>query len=233
MNVRDFAAGFPAMIRTARAARAIRMRGTALLAFAALVACSSASSPPPTAFVRARLGGGNNPSKCNFGSPTAQLQIGAVSGSDGGPTASTGLPAGVSNGSQAGDGVVGMQCSVKTSTGGFAVSVSLSSTATSGGGRFTFSGSVDSTTGGTGISASMGFESTSWSGSNCSIAYTYNQMAIKVQDGPVAKGRIWGHLSCPAMTNNSGTPMIDPLTNVSSPVQCDGEFDFQFQNCEQ
>jgi hypothetical protein len=70
----------------------------------------------------------------------------------------------------------------------------------------------------------------SFTGSNCSITFTYNGNPVPVAGSPVAAGRIWGHIDCPnAMQGGTVEIRADGSTTDRA---CDAQADFLFENCE-
>ena len=63
---------------------------------------------------------------------------------------------------------------------------------------------------------------------DCTIVARYNGGAVPASPA-VAPGRIWAHLSCPRMVNESG--VVVPANGASTAATCDGEADFVFENC--
>jgi len=210
--------------RDHRASAARHAAGPALLVTFALVACSSATAPPPETYVNFTLGPhldpmGNN--YCSVGVAQQELLIGNPRG---GTTPTTQAD----NSSQSAAqfyGNVSVACSV---TGGFNV-VATGSLGGAAGGTLQLSGSVSASSGGSNIQASFTQSGGSYSESDCTIAFQYQGAPITVT--PIAKGRIWGHLHCPMMVNPSTPKLLSNGTQVQE--TCDGEADFLFDNCAQ
>jgi hypothetical protein len=221
------------------------MRGWIAIVVAAAVGCGGQSAAPaadgggdaggssssgdadtgsviiPDAFVMATVqdtAGGT----CNLTAPTTVLDVGA-------PTSFK--PATVqNNGAQPGGGAVTVTCSVVASNGGFDVQLDAEQLGPQGGSLRISSpaGQGAVTTAGGTVSVTFTNETDVGSDAqdNCTITYTYQGLPLSDPsllgtNPPVAAGRIWGHVSCPAATDNLTSP----------PAQCDGEADFLFENC--
>jgi hypothetical protein len=211
--------------RDHRASAARYAAGPALFATFAFVACSSSTAPPPEAYVNFTLGPhldgmGNN--YCSVAVAQQELLIGNPRG---GTTPQTQAD----NSSQLNgqfDGNITVACAV---TGGFNV-VATGSLGGTMGGTVQLSGSVSAGSGGSkDIQASFTQNGTSYAENDCSITFTYEGGNVPVT--PIAKGRIWGHLSCPTMVNPSTPKLLSNGTQVQE--TCDGEADFLFDNCAQ
>ena len=74
--------------------------------------------------------------------------------------------------------------------------------------------------GGAGIGGTFTRSDGTYTQSTCSLAFTYQGSAVPAAP-PIAAGRIWGHLSCPAAQVSGGTG------------QCDAEADFLFEQCRE
>lgn len=202
-----------------------RVLGPALLAGAAVSACSGGTPPPPDTFVAASLGPGTMASSqvCDFGNRSSVITIGT--GADEAGILAT--PLVESNG----EGSVNVQCSVAQSGSGFKIDLQASKASV---GSVQIAGQVDSS-GGSSISFTLTDNSgATWappssSPDSCTIAYTYNGNAVSTKGGPIANGRIWGHVSCPVLVEAGGQKIIVAGTEMSP--ECDGETDFLFENC--
>ena len=184
------------------------------VADASTMDADGAGTPPAGVFVNATLGphlDANNNDLCPYGSPMTVLQIGTAS--------VTPIPV-VSGGTFQG-APVAVACAV---TGGFALNLTAGK---EGFGQMTIDGNVD-LTGGAAIAATIISSGITFTEANCTIAYTF--MGSPVPTTPVARGRVWGHLSCPSMTDGQ-----QRLINGGRLAQetCDGEADFRFENCTQ
>ena len=190
-------------------------------AAASLAACSSSPTLSAQVFATVSLGpsrdmaSGNN--LCTFGSNTEVLHIGNTDGSsivDG--QSQIGVPVHVS-------------CSV---TGAFQASL-LTELEGQQGGRLTISGNVDGATGGTNVNGDLVSPANGgeFAQMGCVVTYTFDNQAVPVTP-PVAKGRIWGHMSCPKMVAMGGQRVM--LADGSTVQEtCDAEVDFKFENCSQ
>ena len=184
------------------------------------VACSSNSTPPADAFVQASVGTGpmSNSSMCPLGGVAAAwLNVG---------TAVADKPTTVQDGGNNGTGNVAVACKVTPSGNGFDIDISVAQDGSTGASMTITSpagmGAV-TTSGGTGITAT--FTSTvdggPYSSNACVITYEYMMTTVPV-DPPVAGGRIWGHIECPAA-----------LLSGQPGKQCDARADFLFEQCNQ
>jgi hypothetical protein len=206
--------------RDFRASAVRHALGPALLACVALVACSSAPAPPPDAFVALTLGPhldsmGNN--FCSYGTVHPALSIGVAKG---------GVPATQADNSTQSDGNISVGCSVKS---GFDVVLSAALGGTSGG-TLQINGQVSASSGGSGIMASFTSNGVSYAEADCTIVFMYEGGAVPTSP-PIATGRIWAHLKCPAMLNPSTPKKLADGTQVSE--MCDGEADFLFEKCSE
>jgi hypothetical protein len=209
-----------------------RHAGWLALVAACVVSSACSNNPPatPDAFIGATVGVGSQspPSLCNFSGASDQfLDIGVATG---------GKPTVVQDGnSQTGGAQVHVSCSVTTAANGFDISLnaslggpqggSLTITSPSGQGAVTASG-------GSGITAS--FQSGNqglYRETDCTISFTYDGTPVP-DSPPIAAGRIWGHISCPAAQSANGQTVTGP-DGGSQPVQCDAEADFLFEQCGQ
>jgi hypothetical protein len=205
--------------------RILRHPATPALFVAASAPACSSPSPAADTFVNAIVqpAGGAAAPLCPWGSQQSWIQIG---------TAIAPEPTRVSDGNTQGGGRVTANCSVHPSNGGFDVQLnaalsgrgSVTITSASGQGQIT-------TAGGKGINAT--FEAAAmgtFSATDCTVTYTYNDGPVP-QMPPVAAGKIWGHISCPDLENNSVLRTLPD--GGSAPYTCDGEADFLFEFCGQ
>jgi hypothetical protein len=185
----------------------------------ASVFASACSSPAPAAraWVETQLASGSPMGQCTFSDQLA-LQIGPA-----------GVPGQtvtrVNTGSNS-NGPITVTCSVKSSSGGFAIAVEAdnSSQVAGQGGNFRMQGTVDKTGNGTGIQSTMSFSGAGYSESDCTISNMFTLTQGSTPDptqASVDPGRIWGHLKCP---NASATAN-------GNQVFCVLEADFVFENC--
>ena len=200
-----------------------------LIACGAAAACSSNNNPPPDAFIAAEVGGGET-GDCNIASPDSEwLPIG---------TNTSGKPTTVADQGSTGGGTASITCTVHPQGNGFDIQLQ----AQAAGGMVNGSLSIVSpqgqgavsTSGGTGITASFYSNNRGpYSEDNCTITYTYNGMPISSQVGaPIAAGRIWGHIDCPAAVEGGGQTTTGADGGPSS-VQCPASADFLFEQCSQ
>lgn len=185
---------------------------------------SDAAQPTPDAYVAAYVGPGTgSTSVCGYASDQTFVQIGSTVQ----PKPST-----VTSGDfEQGAGTVTLDCKVDPSGGGGGFNIQLSAEVGGpNGGSLTVVGNVD-VSGGTGIQG--GFTSAangSFTGSNCSVTFTYNGNPVPVGGSPVAAGRIWGHIDCPNAIE-AGTVEID-ADGGTTVRTCDAQADFLFENCD-
>jgi hypothetical protein len=193
-----------------------------LSAPAALLMCilaTACSSQPPPARVYANVSIGPAPNAvggmCNYMSFQPFLLLGSPGQQ----------PMRVDDGV----GQAHVTCTVTPSTGGtFKVQLSATSTAPTGG-QMTIVGQVDPQTGGQMVAATFvgttnGNPTGNYSSTACTVTYSYMNGVVPLAEAPVAAGRIWAHISCPAAQNPD-------LMNMGMPVTCDTEGDFVFENC--
>jgi hypothetical protein len=122
-------------------------------------------------------------------------------------------------------------CSVHPQGSSYAVNLQLSQgTMLSGTGRMslTVMGLVDPTAGATmdvlgEVSTNNGDE---FNSSTCSVNFNTPGAGASPSGPPIAPGRIWAHLSCPAAQNAA-------MVVGTGPETCDVEADFIFENCGQ
>jgi len=206
-------AGIPMRFPTFRLAAPAALPLLCLLA----MACSS-QPPPPRAYANVTIGPtpGAAGGMCNFMSRQPFLVLGAP----GQPQ-----PMRIDDGV----GPARVTCTVSSGAGGtYQVQLSAASSAPAGG-RVTVLGQVDPQQGGQNVTATFaqvinGSLSSAFSSTNCTVTYSYMNGAVPLSEVPVAPGRIWAHISCPAAQNMD-------LMNQGTPVTCDTETDFVFENC--
>ena len=178
------------------------------LALVAIVSGACSSTPPTArAFVDASLASGNA-GQCNVADAAHFLVIGNNT------VASN--PVRINDGANQG-GQVHISCTVRPTGASFAIALSaeLSTPVISSGGSFTITGTVDAQ-GGQNIAATFNYARNTYTATDCTIVYD-----VQPANGPIAPGRIWGHLDCPnAQLSGSGTP-----------VSCDASAEFVFENC--
>jgi len=194
----------------------------ALLPFLLAAACSS-QPPPARAYANVTIeptplsAGG----MCNFMSRQPFLLLGVPAQPQ---------PTRVDDGS----GQAHVNCTVSPSAGGtFQIQLSANSSAPTGG-QVTIVGQVDQKCDPQGTACSKltatfvatinGNPTGQYSSMDCTVTYVYMNGAVPLMEQPVAAGRIWAHISCPAAQRP------DLMTN-GMPVTCDTEADFVFENC--
>jgi hypothetical protein len=197
-----------------------------LVAAAGAPACST-SSQPPEAFVAAFLQAGANAALCHYATQTAWVDVGVATGMQ---------PTTVADGHQQMGANVTVHCSVHPNGSGFDVQLNAS---LRGQGSLTINspigaGAVTLANGGTNIPGT--FENSNRSGNpytsqTCTITFMYDGAGIPVSP-PIAPGRIWGHISCPAAQETEETVQL-PGDGGMQFQTCDGEADFLFQYCDE
>ncbi len=207
-----------------------RVAGPALLGCVTLGACSNGPPPTPAAFVNSWLVPGNNGAQCNTQTRRDQLALGTATS----VTTATALPTVTSDGGMDRGVQAGVKCSVSGSGGNFNVvliaQLGGQSSNSPPAGSLEITGTV-TTSGGSNLTLQgLGFEQATWSGTGCTVAYTYQGAMINTNGGPVAPGRIWGHLVCPQVQEAGGTMLVN---GMDVPVTCKFEADFLFENCSQ
>ncbi len=211
-----------------RILRLARYAGWPALLGACVSASACSNNPPPVAraFIAATVGVGaeSNSQVCNLGTVETWLDVGtAVGGQD--------TPDTQANNSNESNANVTVQCTVSASGGGFDIDLVVSQGGIMGGSvTITSPGGMGAVTmaGGSGITAVFENQTMGrYRETDCTIAFTYQTKPITSQT-PIAAGRIWGHLSCPAAVDSEQTVMVDGGTQS---VQCDAEADFLFEQC--
>jgi hypothetical protein len=195
-------------------------------ACATVSACSNNPAPVPQAFIAATVGVGpmSDSRVCNFATLQQWLEVGTGVGSK--------TPDTQTDGSNQGGAKISVACTVSASGSGFDIDLSVTQDGTQGGSvTITSPGGTGAVTqsGGTGITGV--FESATngrYRETDCTIAFTYMGQPVVTQGGPLAAGRIWGHISCPTAQVSGQTVMVDGGTQD---VQCDAEADFLFEQC--
>jgi hypothetical protein len=182
------------------------------------------SPQPPEAFVAAYVQAGANAAQCPFGTQTAWVEVGVPTGMQ---------PTTVADGHQQMGSNVTVHCSVHPSGGGFDVQLNAS---LQGQGTLTINspagqGAVTLSGGGAGITGT--FENANlganpFASQDCIITFMYDGAGIPVTP-PIAAGRIWGHISCPAAQKTGQTVQL-PDGGMQFQT-CDAEADFLFQFC--
>jgi hypothetical protein len=135
-------------------------------------------------------------------------------------TSVAGKPTTVSDGDANGNAPAHVSCSVAAAGSGFDVTLNASTDGPSGA-----SFSIQSTAGQGAVTPSGGsvlvtFKSAVWGPylqNDCTMTFTYEGAPVPATP-PVAPGRIWGHVSCPAAVGADGTG-------------CDAEADLLFEQC--
>jgi hypothetical protein len=129
--------------------------------------------------------------------------------------------------SQSGGTIVNVKCSV---TGGYDVALQASLGATGTLGIF---GHVDPNAGGQGLSGDITYQGSEYQATNsCTVTFTYSGAPVP-ESPPIARGRIWAHLSCPQMGDPNMVRHVTLMDMSLVPEVCDGEVDFIFENCSQ
>ncbi len=202
-------------------------RTAGLAAGVGLVASACGSAPAPAqAYVFLQMSGDSPAAEGNcagYPTDTTLMQVGMAGDPNASPKATP--PTRVSTGAQH----VAIACSVHQEGDSFAVSLQIAqgNVGTTGATTLTVSGMVSATTGGANLTSDVSnTNSGDFHSTACTITFDTSKGAGALPDGPpVAPGRIWAHLSCPADTNMSVT------TASGGPGICDAEVDFIFENC--
>jgi hypothetical protein len=188
---------------------------------------SSGQASSADAFVTTVVGPGSaSPvTVCNLTSADAILDIGQ-------PVA--GKPLTVSDGDSSGGSQVHVTCSVRAVGAGFDIALSATLEGVNGANL-----TITSPTGAGAVTANGGsgitgvFQSTNlgtYRQNDCTITFTYNGETVP-DSPPIAAGRIWGHISCPAAQD--GARQVMEPDGGSTNVQCDAEADFLFEQCSE
>jgi hypothetical protein len=161
------------------------------------------------------------PGQCtSYPSDTTVLEVGQ-------PGTSSSQPVRVTSGTT--DPALQISCSVHPQGSSYAVNLQLSqgtNVSGSGSSSLTVTGVVDPAAGATmdvvgDVSTNNGGE---YSSGTCSITFSTPGAGASPSGPPVAAGRIWAHLSCPAAQNAA-------IVVGAGPATCDAEADFIFENC--
>jgi hypothetical protein len=191
----------------------------------AQVACSNNNPPAPDAFVQATVGvGPQSPAAvCNYsGGAQDFLDIGTPTG---------GKPTTVQDGSSQNNTSVHVSCSITTAANGFDISLNATLEGLQGGSVTITSPSGQgavTTSGGTVTASFQSAEHGLYKESDCQITFTYQGTTVP-DNPPIAAGRIWGHISCPAAQAANGQGTVGP--DGGGAAQCDAEADFLFEQC--
>jgi hypothetical protein len=195
----------------------------ALLSLALLGGCGN-SNEPLKAYVAVTMSSDSNQAAgmCSaFASQAAVLTVGQAAVQTGGDPMP---PVRITSGAQG----VELTCSVRPMGSSFSVTLGVHQANVTGMGQVNFavSGVVDPANGGTGITADISNPSSfgDYSSKSCTINFITPTAGAPIGP-PVAGGRIWAHLSCPAAQNP------DMTTSTGAPATCDAEADFIFENC--
>ena len=125
---------------------------------------------------------------------------------------------------------VTIACSVHQQGDSFAINLQIAqgNLSSMGATTLTVSGTVNASTGGTNLTSDVSNTiAGDYHSPTCTISYSTPGAGASPQGPPVAPGRIWAHVSCPA-TENAGI-----TTQSGGPSICDAEADFIFENCGQ
>jgi hypothetical protein len=202
-------------------------RTAGLAAGVGLVASACGSAPAPEqAYVFLQMSGDSPAAEgmcVGYPSDTTLMQIGMPGDPNASPMPTA--PTRVATGAQH----TAIACSVHQEGDSFAVNLQIyqGDVAGTGSTTLTVTGTVSASTGGTNLTSDVSntiagdYHSTA-----CTITFdtTKGAGALPVPP-PVAPGRIWAHLSCPAAQNANIT------TQAGMPSICDAETDFIFENC--
>jgi|HubBroStandDraft_1064217.scaffolds.fasta_scaffold11460_6 hypothetical protein len=201
-------------------------RTAGLAAGVGLVASACGSAPAPAqAYVFLQMSADSPAAEgmcVGYLSETTLIQIGMPGDPNASPMPTA--PTRVSTGAQH----IEIACSVHQEGDSFAINLQVfqGDVAGTGSTTLTVSGMVSASTGGTNLTSDVSntiagdYHSTA-----CTISFTTPGAGASPQGPPVAPGRIWAHLSCPAGQNSNVT------TQSGGPSTCDAEADFIFENC--
>jgi hypothetical protein len=181
------------------------------------------ASPQPQAFVQLAMSPSlASPGMC-VGYPTNAplMQV----GQPGVPTDNPPIqPTRVSTGTQS----VTIACSVHQEGDSFAINLRIAqgNVSSTGATTLTITGMVNASTGGTNLTGDVSNTiAGNYSSSACTVSFGTPGAGASPQGPSVAAGRIWAHLSCPAVQSSAVT------TQSGAPSTCDAEADFVFENC--
>ncbi len=203
-----------------------RARAAGLLLGAGLVASACGSAPaPPQAYVFLQMSA-DSPAAAGmcvgYPSDTTLMQIGMPGNPNASPMPTA--PTRVSTGAQH----TAIACSVHQEGDSFAINLQIAqgNVAGTGSTTLTVTGVVSASTGGTNLTSDVSNTiAGDYHSTTCSISFDTSKGAGALPAGaPVAPGRIWAHLSCPAAQNSA-------ITTGNGPSTCDAETDFIFENC--
>ncbi len=188
------------------------------------IACSGKPAEAQ-AFVNLVMSQGANAGLCT--SYPSETTIMAV-GEPGQPNASTPTqPVRVTTGAQ----TVEISCSVHPQGNVYAIDLQISQgdVSATGSSSMTVTGTVDPAIGGTNITGDVSSTSGGdYSSPSCAITFYTPAAGAEPAGPPVAPGRIWAHLSCPAAQNQA---LMVTMGMQNVPATCDVEVDFIFENC--
>jgi|HubBroStandDraft_6_1064221.scaffolds.fasta_scaffold69069_2 hypothetical protein len=204
-------------------------RTAGLAAGVGLVASACGAAPaPPQAYVLLQMSGDSPAAQGNcpgYSSDTTLMQIGMAGNPNASPMPTP--PTRVATGAQH----IAIACSVHQEGDSFAVNLQIAqgNVAGTGSTTLTVDGMVSASAGGTNVTSDVSnTNSGDFHSTACTITFDTSSMngtGAQPSTTPIAPGRIWAHLSCPADTNMSVT------TGSGGPAICDAEVDFIFENC--
>jgi len=205
-----------------------RARAAGLVLGVALVASACSSAPAaPQAYVFLQMSADSPAAEgmcVGYPSATTLMQIGMPGDPNASPMPTA--PTRVSTGAQH----IAIACSVHQVGDSFAVNLQIAqgNVAGTGSTTLTVTGTVSASTGGTNLTSDVSNTNAGdYHSTACAITFDTTKGAGALPAGaPVAPGRIWAHLSCPADQNSAIT------TQSGGPSTCDAETDFIFENCD-
>jgi hypothetical protein len=198
------------------------------LAGAATVACNNPPPPPSDAYVQSFI----NPPSFRASCPAVASNTQVLAVGNGDPS-SPNKPSTVQDqGSQSGANV-GVSCTIHPDNNGFDVSLEVTLAGQNGGSITinTAPGTQVTSMGGT-VSATFNAYNESFGtfqSDNCTLDYGN---AHPSDNQPIAGGRVWGHILCPQVVEQTGKTGTSP-EGGSEPETCAGEAYFLFEQCAQ
>jgi hypothetical protein len=204
-------------------------RATGLVLGAGLVASACSSAPaPPQAFVFLQMSADSPAAEgmcVGYPSDTTLMQIGMPGDPNASPMPTP--PTRITTGAQH----IQIACTVHQEGDSFAVNLQIAQgdVSSAGATTLTVTGMVSASTGGMNLTSDVSNTSAGdYHSTACVITFdtsTMNGAGAAPSGTPIAPGRIWAHLSCPADQNSNIT------TGSGAPSTCDAEADFIFENC--
>jgi hypothetical protein len=204
--------------------RILRHAAWPALSAAAITSACSSKPAPADAFAATSLQPGSQPG-CSFAQQTSVITVGVATGTE---------PTTVQNGGSQAGGQVTVSCTVHPDSGGYDIDLHVELVGRGSMHVYSTAAGAVTSNGGMGLSATFtadvqGTGQTYTAMTDCTLTYMY--MGGQVPNStPIAPGRIWAHISCPAAQATSNVLLPDGGT---VPQACDGEADFLFENCSE